>query len=298
MGELLMEAIMTKQQVNHIEALKRKKKMKKVRRVFLYVVLIVVGLSMMLPFFWMLSAALKYEKDVFSIPIQWIPRDIRWSNYSRIWTEVPFLTYYKNTVVVAVSVTILQILTCSLAAYSFSKIKYFGRDFLFLGYLSTLMIPFTVIMIPQFIIIQKLGLMDSLQALILLGAFSPFGVFLFRQFFLSIPEELSESARIDGCSELRIYAKIIMPNSKPAIGSLVIFTFVFHWNDFLGPLIYLTSTENKTLQVGMRAFQTEYAQNYALLMAAAVCAMLPTIVAYLLAQDLFVKGVAATGIKG
>ncbi len=211
---------------------------KKFKQALLYTVLIVVSLSMMLPFFWMISASLKMEKDVFQVPIQWIPKSPVWSNYRDIWADAPFLTYYKNTIIIAVSVTVIQLVTCSLAAYSFSKIKYRGRDFIFLGYLSTLMIPYTVIMIPQFVIIRKLGLMDNIGALILLNAFSPFGVFLFRQFFLSIPESLSESARIAGCSELGIYAKIIMPNAKPTIGSLIIFTFIFQWNDFQAPFIY------------------------------------------------------------
>lgn len=275
-----------------------KKNIKIIKRVLFYSVLIAVSISMMVPFFWMISASLKLEKDVFDIPIQWIPSNPIWSNYRDIWADAPFLTYYKNTIIIAVSVTLIQLVTCSLAAYSFSKINYKGRDLIFLGYLSTLMIPFTVIMIPQFMIVQKLGLMDNIGALILLNAFSPFGVFMFRQFFLTIPESLSESARIDGCSELGIYLKIIMPNAKPTIGSLIIFTFIFQWNDFLGPLIYLTSTANKTIQLGMRAFQTQYTMQYSLLMAAAVCAMIPTIVAYLMAQDLFVKGVASTGIKG
>lgn len=253
---------------------------------------------MIVPFIWMISASLKPEIEVFDVPIKWIPETFRWENYKQVWTKVPFLRYYINTIIVAVSVTILQILTCSMAAYSFSKIEYKERDLLFFGYLGTLMVPFTVIMIPQFVVIRHLGLIDNLLSIILLGAFSPFGVFLFRQFFLSIPNELSQAARIDGCSEFGIYARIIMPNAKPAIASLTIFTFVFHWNNFLGPLIYLSSENVKTLQLGMRHFQTQYTQDYALLMAAAVCAMLPTIAIYLAAQDFFVKGIAMTGLKG
>ncbi len=269
-----------------------------ISKILLYIVLIVFSITMILPFVWMISASLKPEVDVFTMPIKWIPDQFRWSNYKEVWTRVPFLSYYTNTVIVAVAITAAQVMTCSLAAYSFSKIVFKERDFLFMGYLGTLMVPFTVIMIPQFIVIQKLGLIDNIGALILLGSFSPFGVFLFRQFFMSIPEELSEAARIDGCNDFGIYAKIIMPNAKPAVGSLIIFTFIYAWNDFLGPLIYISSDANRTLQLGIRTFQTMYTQDYALLMAAAVCAMLPTIIVYLLAQDLFVKGVAMTGMKG
>jgi multiple sugar transport system permease protein len=153
-------------------------------------------------------------------------------------------------------------------------------------------------MIPQFVVIRNLGLVDNLMALILIGAFSPFGVFLFRQFFLTIPEELSEAARIDGCSEFGIYFRIMLPLAKPAIASLIIFTFVNSWNEFQQALIYLSSDEVKTLQLGMRNFQTMYSQNFALLMAAAVCAMVPTIAVYLLAQDYFIEGIATTGLKG
>ena len=161
-----------------------------------------------------------------------------------------------------------------------------------------MMVPFQVIMIPQFFIIKGLGLVDHLESVILLGAFSAFGVFLFRQFFMTIPESLSEAARVDGCSEFGIYSRIIMPLAKPAIASLIIFTFVTAWNDFLGPLIYLNSDNVKTLQLGIRSFQTLYSASYALIMAAATCSTLPVIIVYLCAQDQFVEGIAATGIKG
>lgn len=294
MGKLYVEGVITMFE----KKVKRKKIMNKINRIFLYAIIIIASLSMIVPFLWMLSASIKPETEVFTIPIKWIPKTFKWNNYKEVWTRIPFFTYYKNTLMIAISVTTIQIFTCSLAAYSFAKVKFKERDALFLGYLGTLMVPFTVIMIPQFVIIRTLGLIDNVWALILIGSFSPFGVFLFRQFFMSIPEELSEAARIDGCNDFDIYSRIILPNSKPAIGSLVIFTFIFHWNDFLAPLIYLSTDQNKTLQLGMRSFQTMYNQDYALLMAAAVCAMLPTILVYLAAQDLFVKGIAMTGLKG
>ncbi|MHC1748809.1 MAG: carbohydrate ABC transporter permease [Cellulosilyticaceae bacterium] len=277
---------------------KQQKKIKIIKRILLYIILIGLSIVMVMPFLWMVSASLKSELEVFSFPIQWIPKTIKWENYKKIWTEMPFLTYYINTAKIAISVTIIQLFTCSLAAYAFSKISFPGRDKIFLGYLCTMMIPYQVIMIPQFMIIRNLGLVDTHMALILTAAFSPFGVFLFRQFFMGIPEELSEAARIDGCSEFRIYARIIVPLAKPAAASLTIFTFVDRWNDFLGPLIYINSDTMKTLQLGMRNLQTELSSSYALLMAAAVCASVPTIIVYLLAQDFFVEGIAATGVKG
>ncbi len=269
-----------------------------IKRIALYVFLALISFIMITPFLWMVSASLKSELHVFDFPIRWIPKDIRWENYKKIWTELPFLTYYMNTLKVAGAVTIVQLFTCSLAAYAFSKIVFPGRDKIFLGYLATMMIPYQVIMIPQFMIIRQLGLVDTHMALILTAAFNPFGVFLFRQFFLGISEELSEAARIDGCTEFGIYAKIILPLAKPAAASLTIFTFVDRWNDFLGPMIYINSDAMKTLQLGMRNLQTELSSSYALLMAAAVCASIPTIVVYLIAQDFFVEGIASTGVKG
>ena len=271
---------------------------KKVSKVILYIVLIGVSIVMIMPFLWMLSASLKNELEVFGFPIKWIPEVIRWDNYTRVWTDMPFLTYYLNTVKVAGIVTCVQLLTCSMAAYAFSKMRFPGRDKIFLGYLCTMMIPFQVIMIPQFIVIRTLHLVDTHMALILTAAFSPFGVFLFRQFFLGIPDELSEAARIDGCGHFRIYLRIILPLAKPAAASVTIFTFVDRWNDFLGPLIYINSDRLKTLQLGMRNLQTELNSSYARLMAAAVCATIPTLIVYLLAQDFFVEGIASTGVKG
>lgn len=279
-------------------SLKNKKNTYLIKRVLLYAFLAIISLIMILPFLWMISASLKSELEVFGFPIKWIPTEIKWSNYSKIWTEMPFLTYYLNTIKIAVIVTLVQLFTCSLAAYAFSKIEFPGRDKVFLGYLCTMMIPYQVIMIPQFIIIRNIGLVDTHMALILTAAFSPFGVFLFRQFFLGIPNELSEAARIDGCNEFLIYSRIVLPLAKPAAASLTIFTFVDRWNDFLGPLIYINSDSLKTLQLGMRNLQTELSSSYALLMAAAVCASIPTIIVYLLAQDFFVEGIAATGVKG
>jgi multiple sugar transport system permease protein len=263
-----------------------------------YVVIILVSLMMVLPFVWMLSASIKAESEIFGFPIKWIPETFHWSNYKDVWTRVPFHIYYLNTLKISVITTILVVINSSLAGYAFAKIKFPESNRLFFIYIATMMIPYQVMMIPQFMLMKELGLVNSHWALILLGAFNPFGVFLFRQFFLAIPDELLEAARIDGLNEFGIYWRIILPLSKPAIATLVIFSFMHSWNDFLGPLIYLTSDHLYTLQLGIQHFITQYNTEYSLLMAAAVSAIVPTIIVYFLAQDHFIKGVANTGIKG
>ncbi|TBL68596.1 carbohydrate ABC transporter permease [Paenibacillus thalictri] len=269
-----------------------------IRKLLLYAVIVASAASMVAPFIWMISASFKAESEIFGFPIQWIPSKFYVSNYEKVWVNLPFFTYYLNTIKIAVCTTVLQIITCSLAAYAFSKVRFPERDKLFFLYVATMMIPFQVMMIPQFMLMKSIGLIDSHWALILLGAFSPFGVFLFRQFFMSIPEELSEAARIDGLSEFGIYARIILPLTRPAIASLTIFTFMHAWNDFLGPLIYLNSDHLFTLQLGMQHFQSEHATEYGPLMAAAVSAIIPTIIVYFLAQDHFVEGISAGAVKG
>lgn len=263
-----------------------------------YIVLTIAAALIMFPFAWMLSASFKPDNDVYDFPIRWIPKIFRWENYVDIWKQIKFGVFYFNTVKLTIIITFLQLLTSSLAAYAFAKIRFEGRNTLFIAYIGTIAVPFQVYMIPQFIIIRKLGLSDSHLSLILIQAFTAYGVFLLRQFYMSIPEELSESARIDGLGELGIYAKIILPLAKPALTSLGIFTAVFVWNDFLGPLIYLTSQKNLTIQLGIRLFLSDYNQSFALIMAAAVCSMIPIVLAFLIAQRFLIEGIATTGIKG
>lgn len=261
--------------------------------------LLIGGISVViLPFIWMISASLKPTNDVFEFPIRWIPKVIQWQNYVSIWKRINFLTYYKNTLWLATVVTFTSLLTSSLAAYAFAKIEFPERKALFILYIMTMAIPIQVIIIPLFIIIKHIGLSDSLWSLVLIYSFSPFGVFLLRQFYMGIPKELSESARIDGLNELGIYAKIILPLSKPALSALGIFQFVFVWNDFLAPLIFLTSDTNKVIQLGLRKFITQYGVEYGLVMAGAVCSLVPVILIYILFQKQFIQGIATTGLKG
>ncbi|MFH1512233.1 MAG: carbohydrate ABC transporter permease [Bacillota bacterium] len=251
-----------------------------------------------LPFVWMLSSSLKLDKDVFRYPIEWIPSVRHWDNYVQIWERVPLLTYFKNTALLSVGVTFMQIITSSFAAYAFAKMRFRGRDLLFLCYIGTIAIPWQVYMLPQFIMMRFIGLYDTLLALLVLQSFSAFGVFLMRQFFLSIPSDLCEAARIDGLSEYGIWARIMMPLSKPAIATLIIFTFVGTWNDFMGPLIYLRSDAVKTIQVGLRRFIQEYTSDFHLIMAASLCSLVPVAIMFLSMQRYFIEGIATTGIKG
>ncbi len=268
------------------------------KKLLVYLLLIVGITVVILPFIWMISASLKPTNDVFEFPIRWIPKVIQWQNYVDIWKRINFLTYYKNTLWLATVVTFTSLLTSSLAAYAFAKIEFPERKALFILYIMTMAIPIQVIIIPLFIIIKHIGLSDSLWSLVLIYSFSPFGVFLLRQFYMGIPKELSESARIDGLNELGIYAKIILPLSKPALSALGIFQFVFVWNDFLAPLIFLTSDTNKVIQLGLRKFITQYGVEYGLVMAGAVCSLVPVILIYIIFQKQFIQGIATTGLKG
>jgi len=266
--------------------------------ILLCAVLVLITILTLLPLAWMISASLKASKDVFAFPMEWIPSNIRLENYVEIWRKIPLLAFIKNTVKLSVIVTILQVLTSSFAAYAFAKLHFKGRNVLFLAYIATIAVPWQAYMVPQFIMMSKLGLNNTHLAIICLQAFSAFGVFMMRQFYQAIPDELCEAARIDGLSEYGIWARIMLPNSKPAVSTLVIFTFVTTWNDFLGPMIYLTKTELKTIQIGLRMFTTQYTAEYGLIMAASVVALIPVLTVFLCLQKYFVAGVVTSGIKG
>ena len=264
----------------------------------LHIVLIIGSLFMLLPFIWMLSTSLKQASEVFTFPPQWIPSELTWSNYTKALTAMPFGRFYLNSFIAAISVTVLTIITSSLAAFAFARLKFRGRDTLFLVYLGTLMIPFTVLLIPNFILVRYLGWYDSYAALIFPPAFSAFATFLLRQHFRGIPTELDAAARIDGASSLRIWWQIIMPNSAPAIAALAIFIFLGNWNEFLWPLVVTNSENMRTIPVGLNAFQGQFGVRWELLMAAAVVAMLPVMVVYMFAQKWFIKGITITGMGG
>jgi len=263
-----------------------------------YLILAALAFSMLIPFVWMLSASLKLNKDVFTFPMRWIPENPQWRNYTDIWTTIPLGTFILNTLKLSVIVTLLQLLTSNFAAYAFSKLQFKGRKALFLGYISTIAVPWQAYMVPQFVLMSKLGLYNTHLALIILQAFSAFGVFMMKQFYDGVPNELREAARIDGLNEYQTWMRIMLPLSKPAISTLTIITFVNTWNDFLGPMIYLTRTDLKTIQIGLRMFISQYSSEYGLIMAASVVTLIPVLILFLSLQRYFVQGIASTGIKG
>ena len=263
-----------------------------------YTVVIASSLTMILPFLWMLSSSFKDSLEVFNFPIQWIPQNLKLENYSYIWNKANYPQLFFNTLKLTVVITILQIVTCSLAAYAFSKLVFPERDKIFILYLATLMLPYQVVMIPQFSVIKIFGLTNTHMALILIQAFNPMGVFLMKQFFDGIPNELSEAARIDGLNEFGIYSKIIMPLSKSVIGTLVILTSVSVWNDFLAPLIYINSRELYTIQLGLRNMISEFTAEYGPIMAASVISIIPILIVFLCFQSFFEQSLASSGVKG
>ncbi len=268
-------------------------------KIIVYVILLIITVVMIIPFLWMLSASIKSDREVFAMnPFVWIPEVPKWDNYVKIWTKIPMLKFVENTVLLTIVVTFLQLLTSSFAAYSFAKLEFKHKNTLFLAYIATIAMPWQVYMVPQFIMMRKMGLNDKLLAMICLQAFSAFGVFLMKQFYEGIPSELCEAARIDGMSEYKIYAKIMLPLSKPALSTLTIFTFVNTWNDYLGPLIYLKTESKKTIQLGLKMFIGQYSSEYGLIMAGSVLSLIPVIIVFLCLQKYFVEGVASTGLKG
>ncbi|MDO5415702.1 MAG: carbohydrate ABC transporter permease [Lachnospiraceae bacterium] len=270
----------------------------KTTKIILVILLIGLSIFMLVPFYWMVISSFKMNKDVFSIPMKWWPDSFEWNNYKIIWKKIPLLTFFLNTAKLTIITTTIQLCTSCFAAYGFTKTKFKGRDLIFLMYVTTIAIPWQVYMVPQFILVSKMGLNDTHLGLILMQAFSAFGVFLLRQFYISIPDELCEAARIDGLNEYGIFSKVVFPLGKPAMATLVIFTFTNVWNDFMGPLIYLKTKELKTIQLGIRMFISQYGADYAWIMAASVCSLIPVVIVFLSCQKFFVEGVAASGIKG
>ena len=266
----------------------------------LYAVLILFAAFLLVPFFWMVMSSLKRNLEVFSIPVLWIPHIFQWHNYADVWTQAAMGTWLKNTVILSVTVTLLQVLTGSFAAYGFSRVRFPGRDALFLAYVATIAVPWQAYMIPQFILMGRMHLTGKwLWPMIVLQAFGAFGVFLMKQFFETIPEELSESARLDGLTEYGIWRRIMLPLSGPALASLALLTFVNTWNDYMGPLIYLRERAYFTIQIGLKTFQADPKGSSldALLFTGSVLSVLPIALIFIAGQRYFVQGIATTGLK-
>ncbi|HLR27906.1 MAG TPA: carbohydrate ABC transporter permease [Ruania sp.] len=269
-----------------------------IKKTVLYIVLGIASALILLPFAWMVLSSLKHNNQVFSVPIQWLPDPVVWQNYVDIWAKSDMTTWIKNTLILSVTVTLLQVVTGSFAAYGFSKVRFPGRDVLFLAYVGTLAVPWQAYMVPQFMILAKAGLANTLWSIIALQAFNAFGVFLMKQYYESIPEDLSEAARIDGLSEYSIWWRIIVPLSGPAVATLTLLVFTITWNDYLGPLIYLRDHSIWTIQIGLQSFVTQYNAEYALIMTGSVLSVVPIAAIFLAGQRYFVQGIASTGLKG
>ena len=262
-------------------------------------VLLLGAVSMVMPLVWMVSTSFKNLAEANAFPPQWIPSQFRWSNYEEIFTRVPFARFIYNSFKITLLGVVGQLLTTSMAGFAFARLRFRGRDVLFLILLATLMVPPQVTLVPQYLIFRELGWVNSHLALILPFWFGgAFGTFLMRQFFLTIPQDLVDAARLDGCTPLRMYWQIFLPLSIPALATLAVFVFLARWNDLLGPLIYLNDTELMTVTIGITYFVGQYYADTPLVMAASFISILPTITIFIIAQRYFMRGVVLSGLKG
>ncbi len=268
-------------------------------KVFVYVVLIGASICFVIPLLWLISSALKSSNEIFVFPQVWIPHPLRWGNFVKAMTALPFGTYSLNTLLIAVGSTVGNMFSSALVAYGFTRFRFPGRNVLFLVMLATLMIPGQILLVPQFILYYHLGWVNTFLPLIVPAYFgSAFFIFMLRQFFMNIPLELSEAAYIDGANEWTIFARVYLPLSKPALTAVAVFSFQGAWNDFLGPLIYLNSNRLFTLQLGLTQFQGLFQSQWNYIMAASAVIMAPMIVIFFAAQRYFIQGIVTTGSKG
>jgi multiple sugar transport system permease protein len=264
-----------------------------------YVICTLVGIAYIFPLYWMITTALKTDVEIFQIPPALIPADPQWPNFQASTTYIPFWLYMRNTFVIAGTTIVGTVVSCSLVAYGFARVRWPGRNLVFVIYLSTIMLPAQVTMIPLYIVFRKLGWVGTFLPLVVPAFFAnALYVFLLRQFLMTIPNELSDAARIDGATELGIFWRIIVPLLKPALATVALFTFVGVYRDFLGPLIYLTEQEQWTISLGLKMFQNMYGAQWQLMMAASALTMVPTVILFFLTQRTFIEGIALTGIKG
>ena len=266
-------------------------------RFTLYALLFAGCVIMLLPFFWMVTTSFKEESEVLRMPPQWLPKDWLWRNYIKAWNVAPFGRYFFNSFFMSITTTIGEVITTILAAYAFAKMRFFGKNVLFAILLATLMIPGQMLLIPNYVTITRLGWFNRYEALIIPWLASVFGIFLLRQFFRSIPDELQDAARIDGCSRLRFLWQIVVPLSKPAIMTVALLKFIGSWNAFLWVLIMTNSDKMRTVPVGLTLFSSEVGTAYEQLMAASVLAIIPVLILFFFTQKQFIQGVARTGIK-
>lgn len=271
----------------------------RVGRGVVWIVISAAGLAMLVPFLWMILTSLRTDAEAFAWPPKLVAWPLRWENYAEAWKTAPFARFFFNSIVVSVTVTVGSLFINSLAAYGFAKYEFRGRNFLFLCLLATLMIPFQVTMIPSFLLLKQLAWLDSYPGLIVPGLAGAFGIFFLRQYMLTIPDDYLDAARIDGASEYAIFARVVLPLTKPALATLGVFTFLGAWNDFLGPLIVVKSDDMRTLPLAISALSAgHYVMSWPLLMAGATFVVVPVLIVYFLAQRYFVEGIALGGLKG
>jgi len=270
-----------------------------VGRTAIYAALVLFGLIFLLPFAWMVSTSVKPNDQVFVYPPQWLPNPILWDNYVDALTKVPFLSYFRNTVFISGMTIIGNLLSCSLVAYGFSRVRWFGRDAVFLIVLATMMLPTATTLVPLYVIFRNLGWMGTFNPLVVPPFFgTAFFIFLLRQFFMTIPMDLSDAARIDGENEFGIFWRIILPLSKPALTTVALFSFLWSWSDFFGPLIFLTNEDLYTISLGLVQFQSRYDTAWGQVMAASTVFTLPVLILFFVSQRQFVEGITVTGLKG
>jgi len=269
--------------------------------IILHIVLVLCSFVFVFPFLWMLFTALKTPAELLQGIRVFLPQDPQWSNFIEAITKIPFFMYLKNSLIIVVLVVFGTVMSATTAAYAFAKLRWKGRDRWFIVMLATMMLPIQVILIPTYVLYAKIGWLGTRLPLIVpafFGGGAAFYIFLLRQFFKGIPKELTESAIIDGANHFQIFLKIMLPLSKPAIMTVALFTFMGTWNDYFGPLIFLSNPDHWTLALGLRAFQTQYGGQYNLMMAASILIMLPTLILFFFAQKTFIEGIKFTGIKG
>jgi len=264
---------------------------------FLWIIIACGALIFIFPFIWMFFTSLKPEASVVVYPPTLLPNQWTFEAYINIWKRIPYARFFMNSIIFAGGVTIIELFLDSLTAYSLSRLRYPGRDFLFIIILIALMLPFQVSFVPLYVTVVKFNLVNTYAGLIIPRATNAFGIFLLRQFFITQPRELDEAARIDGASEFFIYRRIILPLSKPVLSTLAVFHFTYNWNDFLWPMLITSSTEMRTLPAGLALFVGQHVVEYAVVMAGATLALLPLFIAFIFAQQYFVKGIAMTGLK-
>ncbi|GAB3821893.1 carbohydrate ABC transporter permease [Kribbella italica] len=270
------------------------------KKILVYALLVAGAIPTLLPLIWLVRSALMNSGQIFVSPPQWIPKPFAWDNFTGALTQVPFARYFLNTLIIEAGVLIGTLLSCSLAAFSFARLRWKHKNLVFGLLMSGVMLPYAVTLIPTFLFWQKVGMVNTYVPLVLPSFFGTavFNIFLLRQFFLSIPYELDESAYIDGASPFQVYWRIILPLSKPALAVVGVFTFLGVWNDYLGPLIYLNDSDKYTLAMGLASFQGTYTAQWGYLMAAAAVVLLPIVLLFAFAQKYFVEGIALTGLKG